>query len=61
MTTIELTTTTHDSAIIFHHTIYAGETLGGTEAYQGGRRHGSLWVDFFSFKLRSQEPPQGKP
>ena len=61
MTTVKPTTTTHGSAIIFHHTICARETPGETESYQSGHPHGSLWVELFSFKLGSREPTQGKP
>ena len=61
MTTTEPTTTTHGSVIKFHHTTCAGETPGETEAYQVGCPHGILWVELFSFKLRSGEPTQGKP
>ena len=61
MTTTKRTTTTHGSSITFHHTFCAGETPGETEAYQGGRPHGSLWVEFFNIKFRSGEPAQGKP
>ena len=56
MITVEPTTTMHGSAITFYHTFCAGETLGETKAYQGGRPHGILWVDIFNFKLRSRDP-----
>ena len=60
MTMTEPTTTTHFSAIKFHHTTCAGETLGETEVYEGGRPYGSLWVELFSFNLRLGEPTQRK-
>ena len=57
MTTPKPTTIKHNSAITSHHTLCARET----KAYQGGRPHGSLWVELFIFKLGLESLRKEKP